>query len=107
MRGLSNALRGINGEFEINRLVGAIGALAYIVGAHVFLAWNMIDGREFDIVAYCGAFPIGLGVAVGSIAGAVAWKDQKVAAAKVTERTGAIPAPPPDGPQVPVPEQIG
>ena len=97
-----NALRGIGGEFEINRLVGALGAVSYIVGANSFMAYNVIWlGKEFDITAYCLAFPTGLGVAVGSIAGAVAWKDQKVANAKVTEQTGAVPTPALDGAQVP------
>lgn len=102
MKGLSNALRGYTGEFELNRVVGAFGGVSYVVGAHAFVAWNMIAGREFDLVAYCTAFPAGLGIAVGSIAGAVAWKDKGVASAKVIEQTGAVPAPPPAGPPVPV-----
>ena len=61
----------------------------------------MWKGRAFDVTAYCLAFPTGLGVAVGAIAGAVAWKDQKVANAKVTEQTGAVPSPAIDGAQVP------
>ena len=81
----TNALKGIGGEYEINRLLGAIGCVAYIVGAHAFVAWNLALGREFDLTAYCLAFPSGLGVAVGSIAGAVALKDRSVAAAKATE----------------------
>ena len=36
------------------------------------------------MTAYCLAFPTGLGVAVGSIAGAVALKDRSVAVARVT-----------------------
>lgn len=103
--GLSNALRGIGGEYEINRLVGAFGGVSYIVGAHAFIAWHMARGGEFDLIAYCAAFPGGLGVAVASIAGAVAIKDRNVASAKVIEQTGAVPAPPPDGPQVPVEEK--
>ena len=102
MTGLSEALRGINGSYELNRLVGAVGGIAYIIGAHAFIAWNMVEGREFDLVAYCTAFPGGLAIAVGAIAGAVAWKDKGVASAKVIEQTGAVPAPPPDGPRVPV-----
>ena len=103
MTGLTAALKGIGGAYEINRLVGALGDTAYIVGAHTFMAYNVMwEGREFDITAYCLAFPTGLGVAVGAIAGAVAWKDQKVANAKVTEQTGAIPSPAIDGPQVPL-----
>ena len=103
MAGLTNAVRGITGEFEINRLVGAFGAVAYVVGAHAFVGYELFwKGRDFDLTAYCLAFPSGLGVAVGAIAGAVAWKDKAVASAKVTEQTGTVPAPPPAGPQTPL-----
>lgn len=79
------ALKGSGGEFEINRLVGALGATAYIVGANAFVCWDVIHlGHTFDVTAYCLAFPTGLGVAVGSIAGAVAIKDRNVASAKLT-----------------------
>ena len=81
----TNALKGISNEYEINRILGALGVIAYIIGAHVFVAWNLAEGRPFDLTAYCIAFPSGLGVAVGSIAGAVALKDRSVAAAKATE----------------------
>jgi hypothetical protein len=103
--GFSNAFRGAGGEYEVNRLVGGLGAVAYIIGAHIFVGWDVIaKGRPFDITAYCLAFPGGLGVAVGSIAGAVAWKDKGVASAKIINETGAVPAPPPDGPKVPTDE---
>lgn len=102
--GLTNALRGVSGEFEVNRVVGAFGATAYVICANVFVGWEIfVKGREFDVTEYCLAFPGGLGVAVGAIAGAVAIKDRNVAAAKVITETGAVPAPPPDGPPVPVP----
>jgi len=96
IKGLSNALRGIGGDFELNRLVGAFGGVAYVVGTHGFVVWNLYAGREFDLVAYCAAFPAGLGVVVGSIAGAVSLKDRQVARAKVIEQTGAAPATPSD-----------
>lgn len=82
IRGLSNALRGIGGEFELNRLVGAFGGVSYIIGAHAFIIWNFVHGRAFDLTEYCIAFPGGLAVVVGSIAGAVAIKDRNVAKAK-------------------------
>lgn len=87
---ISNALRGIGGEFEINRVVGAFGATSYILGANGFVAWDVLHiGHSFDITAYCLAFPAGLGVAVGSIAGAVALKDRNVAAAKAAVAASA------------------
>ncbi len=101
MTGLTNALKGIGGEFELNRVVGAVGGIIYIIGAQVFVAWNMANGKEFDLIGYCAAFPGGLAVIVGSIAGAVAWKDKGVASAKIIEQTGAIPTKPPAGPSVP------
>lgn len=85
------ALKGIGGEFEINRLVGAFGAVAYIIGAHVFVAWNMKRGLPFDLPAYCISFPAGLAVVVGSIAGAVALKDRNVAIARQTTAASQAP----------------
>jgi hypothetical protein len=82
---LSNAIRGIGGEPELNRVIGAFGGVSYIIGAHVFVAWELALGRSFDLTTYCLAFPGGLGVVVGSIAGAVAIKDRSVAVAKQTE----------------------
>lgn len=102
MKGILDALKGISGQFELNRVVGAFGGIAYVLGAHIFVGWNMVKGREFDLIAYCAAFPTGLGVVVGAIAGAVAWKDKGVATAKVMEQTGAIPVAAPAGPRVPV-----
>jgi hypothetical protein len=101
LRGLSQALRGSNGEFELNRVVAFVGGLAYIGGAHTFIAWHMARGGEFDLIAYCAAFPGGLAVAAGGAAAAVAWKDKGVASAQVIRETGAVPAAPPAGPQVP------
>jgi hypothetical protein len=91
--GLSNALRGIGGEFEITRVVGFFGGVAYILGANGFVAWNMLEGRAFDLTAYCVAFPSGLGVMVAAIAGSASVKDRNVAVAKATEaKTKADPA---------------
>lgn len=88
-----NMLRGISGEFEINRVVGAFGAATYIVCTNVFVAWDMLyHGRQFELIAYCTAFPGGLAIAVGAIAGAVAIKDRNVATATVVRETGAMPA---------------
>ncbi len=90
---LLNMLHGIGGEFEINRVVGAFGAATYVVGAHVFVAWDMLyNHRPFELVAYCAAFPAGLAIVVGAIAGAVSIKDRNVATATVVRETGALPA---------------
>jgi len=102
--GLINVIRGIGGEPESIRTLGLIGGLVYIIGAHGFVAWEIGKDRAFDLTAYCLAFPTGLGAILAAIAGAVAWKDQGIASAKVTEQTGAIPAKPPAGPRVPTGE---
>lgn len=92
MTGLSQALKGLGGEFEVNRLVGAFGVAAYTIGANIFVAVDVIvNGREFDVTAYCLAFPGGLGVALGALAGAVAIKDRNVATARVIQDTGSAP----------------
>lgn len=87
---ISTMLKGIGGEYEINRVVGAFGAAVYVIGANGFEAWQVIwKGAAFDITAYCLAFPAGLGVAVGAIAGAVALKDRSVATARATDAASA------------------
>ncbi|CAN5702423.1 hypothetical protein BH11PSE6_BH11PSE6_00070 [soil metagenome] len=75
------------GSYEVNRFVGAVGGLVYIAGAHVFVAWELILGRSFDLVAYCLAFPGGLATVVAGTAGAVALKDRNVA--KANKETAA------------------
>ena len=85
MTGLSTILKGISGENEIVRTLGAGGILAYIAGAVGFVSWDMARGAHFDLVAWCAAFPTGLGLAIGAVAGAVAVKDRNVAAAKQTQ----------------------
>lgn len=102
---ISSLFKTGNGEYEINRVIGAIGSMAYIIGTHAFVGWDVfVRGREFDVTAYCLAFPGGLGVCVGAIAGAVALKDRGVATAKIIANTGAVPTAAPAGPQVPVEE---
>ena len=82
---ITEALKGATGQFEINRLIGAFGAAAYVIGANAFVWWNVVHlGHAFNVTEYCLAFPTGLGVAVGSIAGAVAIKDRNVATARLT-----------------------
>lgn len=101
--GLTEAIRGINGNIELNRLVGFFGGFVYVICANVFVGYEVFWlGKNFDITAYCLAFPGGLAVIAGGTAGAVAWKDKAVASAKITEATGAVPAEPPKGPKVPV-----
>ena len=96
MQGFTNLLRGIGGEFELNRVVGFFGGIVYVVCANFFVWYRVVyKGGEFDIVAYCTAFPGGLAVVAGGTALAVAVKDRNVASSKVIQQTGSKPATPP------------
>lgn len=100
--GFTNVLKGIGGEYEINRVVGALGTLFYTICANAFVAVNVLMyDREFNVTEYCLAFPGGLAVCVGAIAAGTAYKDKGVATAQVIRDTGAVPTPPPAGPPVP------
>jgi hypothetical protein len=99
---ISNALKGIGGEYELNRLVGFFGGVVYVIGAHVFVGYEVFWlGQDFDITAYCLAFPGGLAVVAGGTAAAISLKDRNVASSKVIEQTGAVPTPANDGAKVP------
>ncbi len=102
LNGFTKLFKGINGTYEINRVVGAFGGFAYVICANVFVGYEVfVKGREFDIINYCLAFPGGLSVIAGGTAAAIAWKDKAVASARVTEATGSKPAEPPEpAPQV-------
>lgn len=78
-----SALRGIGGEYEIQRILGALGTIVYVVMAPAFV-WAGKVTATLD--TFCIAFPAGLGVCIGATAGAIALKDRSVAKAKVTER---------------------
>lgn len=82
---LINMLKGVSGEPEIIRVLGALGVLSYILGGIGFVGWDVIVlGHSFDVVAFCAAYPLGLGTAIGAVAGAASLKDRNVASAKVT-----------------------
>jgi len=84
--------KGSAGTYEVNRFVGGVGVLAYILTVPALVAYEVvIRGRELDVVAFCAAYPTGLGIAIGAIAGAVAVKDRQVAKAK-TETAAAATA---------------
>jgi hypothetical protein len=83
--------RGAGGDYEVNRFVGGVGVLAFIFtvcGLTIFEV--VLRGRQFDIALFCAAFPAGLGVAIGAIAGAVAIKDRQVAKAKTETAAAAV-----------------
>lgn len=82
---LSYILRGISGEPELIRTLGAVGILGYILGGLGFEVWNMARGVTFDIVAFCAAYPAGLAAAIAGVAGATAIKDRNVATAQAIQ----------------------
>jgi hypothetical protein len=97
-----SALRGIGGSYEITRVLGGFGCLAYCVCANAFVGWEVIiNGKDFDITAYCLTFPGGLAAIIATAAGSAAVKDRQVAKSRVIQDTGAVPTKAPDGPQVP------
>ncbi|BBC99086.1 hypothetical protein [Sphingobium sp. YG1] len=80
---LLEALKGINGTYEVQRLLGAFGTITFIVSVPV-LVWAGKIIASFD--SYCLAYPAGIATLVGATAGAIALKDRQVAKAKVEER---------------------
>lgn len=97
---LSNAFKGIGGEYEVQRLLGAIGTLTYTFTVPAFVVTGVI--RNTTVTEFCLAYPGGLAACIGATAGAIALKDRNTATSKVIAETGAVPAKPPAGPQVPV-----
>ena len=101
---MSQMLKGVGGEFEVTRVLGAVGGFVYIFSAVIFVAIDQAKGQRFDLTEFCLVFPPGLAAIIGAAAGGARWKDQGVAKAKVIEQTGAVPVAPPAGPRVPVDE---
>lgn len=89
-------LRGIGGEYEVQRVLGAFGTLTYSIAVPAFVAAGTI--KDVSVTEFSLAFPAGLAACIGATAGAVVWKDRGVASAKVIEQTGAVPVAPPAGP---------
>jgi hypothetical protein len=74
-----NALKGLGGDFEIQRVLGAFGSIVYIVTGPA-LVWSGKVVCTFE--SFCIAYPAGLGVCIGATAGAIALKDRQVAKAQ-------------------------
>lgn len=76
---ITAALKGISGQFEIQRILGAFGTTTYIITAPL-LVWTGTVSVTFD--TFCIAYPAGLAACLGAAAGAVALKDRQVAKAQ-------------------------
>lgn len=81
-----DALKGIGGTFEVQRVLGAVGTLTYTFSVPIFVATGIIAG--VTVTEFCVAYPAGLAACIGATAGAIALKDRNVAAAKVVEAGG-------------------
>lgn len=92
-----NALKGIGGEYEVQRVIGAFGSIVFIIAAPALVASGLV---QTSLEAFCLAYPAGIATCIGATAGSIALKDRNVATSKVIHDTGAVPAPPPLGPQV-------
>jgi len=73
-----NALKGIGGDFEVQRVLGAFGTIMYIVTAPALVWAGKVTA---SLESFCIAYPAGLGVCIGATAGAIALKDRQVAKA--------------------------
>ena len=89
---LANALKGIGGEYEVQRVLGALGTVVFIVSAPA-LVWAGKIVASFD--SFCLAYPAGIAACLAATAGSIALKDRNVATAKVVSETGSLPARPP------------
>lgn len=92
-----NALKGIGGEYEIQRIIGGFGSVVFIVATPTLVATGIMDA---SVEAFCLAYPAGIAACIAATAGSIALKDRNVATSKVIQDTGAIPVAPPLGPQV-------
>lgn len=87
-----NALKGIGGSYEVQRILGAIGTITYVITVPVFVAIGVV--QDTSVTEFCIAYPGGLAACIGATAGAIALKDRNVASAKIIEQTGAVPTRP-------------
>lgn len=78
-----NALKGIGGEFEVQRIIGAFGSVVFIVSAPA-LVWAGRIQASFD--SFCLAYPAGIATCIAATAGAIALKDRQVAKAKAEDK---------------------
>jgi hypothetical protein len=88
--GLSNALKGIGGDYEVQRLLGAIGTLTYTFTVPAFVVTGVI--KNTSVTEFCLAYPGGLAACIGATAGAIALKDRNTATSKVITETGSMPS---------------
>jgi hypothetical protein len=80
------ALKNINGEFELGRLLLAGSGIAGITTPIIFETLDMYhNGWHFDVTAWCVAYPGGLAALASLGVFAIGKKDKAVAEAKATD----------------------
>jgi hypothetical protein len=85
-----SALKNINGEFELGRLLLASSGIAGIVtpiGFELADLWH--NGWHFDVTAWCVAYPGGLAALASLGVYSIGKKDKAVAEAKATDAATA------------------
>lgn len=80
---LLEALKGINGTYEVQRVLGAFGTVVFTVSVPALVSAGVIQA---SLEGFCLAYPAGIAGLIGTTAGAIALKDRQVAKAKVEER---------------------
>ena len=78
-----NAFKGIGGEYEIQRILGAFGTVIFTVSVPALVSTGVIQA---SLEGFCLAYPAGIASLVATTAGAIALKDRQVAKAKAEER---------------------
>lgn len=87
---MTNLFRNIGGEPEIGRVLLFAGAAVAIVSPVAFEAWQMAKGGDFDVTAWCLAYPGGLAALISGGVVSVGRKEKSVAEArKTTQGDGA------------------
>ena len=79
---VSNMLRGIGGEYEIGRVIGAVGGFNYVLWPPVFQGWSLYNGQAWDPAAFCAAYGGGLALAAAGIGAMISLKDRGVASSR-------------------------
>lgn len=77
-------LKNVQGEFEVGRTLLASSGVSAIFTPIGFQVWDMSRGAHFDVVAWCAAYPTGLGALAGVGVFAIGKKDRDVATARLT-----------------------
>ena len=80
---ITSALKGVSGEFEIQRILGGFGTVIYSIVTPVFVAAGTI--KDVSLTEFALAYPAGLAACIGATAGAIAVKDRATAAARRQE----------------------